>query len=142
MSDKGYIWTSVGIVSAESLYNIISAVNSKLTVGNLIVSALGIIFWIVYIIICRKRSAVMKWSAIFWGISAVIALAGIIVFGTGGGESLIYAFLAMIFSSHLYGIRYFIVTPVASLYVMMFVSIAFIITSVSYVFKIKRGDYT
>jgi len=142
MSSKKWIGLSIVVVALISLINVMMAVDGKRNGWSLLFTAAAVIFWIVYIGMSRKQTGAMVWSMIFWGVSAIMAFIGAILLGSALKDNLVYAFFAMIISSNMYGVRYLISTPTASMLLIGFISLAYSLVSLGFIFKIRRGDYT
>ncbi len=142
MSSKKWIALSIAVVALGSILNVMMAVEGKRSGWSLLITAAIAAFWIMYIAFARKQTGAMIWCTVFWGLSAVTAFVGAVLLGTAIKNNLVYAFFAMIISSNMYGIRYLINTPTASMLLMGFISIAYSLVSLGFIFKIRRGDYT
>lgn len=142
MSSKKWIALSIVVVAMGSILNVMMAVDGKRNGWSLIVTCAIAVFWIMYIAMARQQIGAMIWSTIFWGASALMAFIGAVLLGTAIKNNLVYAFFAMIISSNMYGVRYVINTPTASMLIIGFISLAYSLVSLGFILKIRRGDYT
>lgn len=124
---------SIVITFIGAIMNAATLIDTPLSVRNLIVSILVLIFWVSYIVLSRTSGKMMLYATIFWCITFILTV--LAIFGAIGKFTLGIIYMPiLLFLSPVFGIRYIIHNPIENLSIIAIIALAFIINSI-YVLK-------